>query len=187
MRPFVNGPTVALCPAEAPIPMPTQAVWGVGFHSKSPASPIPATNGAPTTGIIQLSTHGRLKILLSLSDTPGPLLASGFCDTPASVTAGAGAVGAGCWVSDSRLGRETKIVITSGGACATTITLPPPQSRGSSSYATLSAPIWHNPIGSTRASRLFLTYAYAFQDCGSVASAPRFIGSGLVNRPTAEA
>src|SRR5579875_1762688 len=106
---------------------------------------------------------------------------------PASVTAGGGAVDTGCWVSDSRLGRETKIGITSGGACATTVTLPPPQSPGSSSYATLSAPIWHNPIGSTSASGLFLTYAYAFQDCGSVASAPRFIGSGLVNRPTAEA
>src|SRR5579875_1405211 len=48
----------------------------------------------------------------------------------ASVTAGGGAVGADCWVSDSRLGRETKIGITSGGACATTVTLPPLQSLG---------------------------------------------------------
>src|SRR5579875_415887 len=106
---------------------------------------------------------------------------------PASLTVGGGAVGAGCWVSDSRLGRETKIGITSGGGDAVTVTLPPPQSPGSSSDATLSAPIWHNPIGSTSASGLFLTYAYAFQDCGSSRSAPRFIGSGLVNRPTAEA
>src|SRR5579883_2373264 len=42
------------------------------------------------------------------------------------------------------------------------------------------------PIGSTSASGLFLTYAYAFQDCGSVGSAPAFAGSGDVNRPKAE-
>src|SRR5579875_903008 len=112
-------------------------------------------------------------------------LFGGCASTPASVTAG-GAVGIGCWLSDSKLGRETKMGITSGGACATTVTLPPPQSPGSSSYATLSAPMWHNPIGSTSASGLFLTYAYAFHDCGSSRSAPAFIGSGDVNRPKAE-
>src|SRR5579875_2160739 len=122
-----------------------------------------------------------------LGNTQGVPVLAGRTPTPASVTVGGGAVCADCWVSDSKLGRETKIGITSGGADATTVTLPPPQSPGSSSYATLSAPMWHNPIGSTSASGLFLTYAYAFHDCGSVGSAPRFIGSGLVNRPTAEA
>src|SRR5579875_806622 len=42
------------------------------------------------------------------------------------------------------------------------------------------------PLGSTSASGLFLTYAYAFHDCGSSRSAPAFIGSGLVNRPKAD-
>src|SRR5579875_1127021 len=44
---------------------------------------------------------------------------------PTSVTAGGGDVGTDCWVSDGRLGKETKIGITSGGACAVTVTLPP--------------------------------------------------------------
>src|SRR5579883_3610029 len=75
-----------------------------------------------------------------------PIVCGHLNVTPASLTVGGGAVGAGCWLSDSRLGRETKIGITSGGADAVTVTLPPPQSPGSSSYATLSAPMWHNPL-----------------------------------------
>gem|GEM_PF-5204113 len=86
-------------------------------------------------GVLGMKRGSDAVVVPEPSRTVQPVLHClwGLYPTPASVTAGGGAVGAGCWLSDSRLGRETKIGITSGGACATTVTLPPPQSPGSSS------------------------------------------------------